>query len=66
MKFKKYTYVRTLVKKENVNIGEIGYIIDVLNNPCEGYILEFSKDGGYEPWAIETYDSSELEEIKKE
>ena len=65
MKFKEYTYVRTLVDRENVKAGEIGYIIDVLNNPCEGYTLEFSQDGGYEPWALETYDPSELEEIKK-
>ena len=65
MKFKEYTYVRTLVDRGNVKAGEIGYIIDVLNNPCEGYILEFSQDGGYEPWALETYDPDELEEIKK-
>ncbi len=64
MKFKEYTYVRTLVDKGNVKAGEIGYIIDVFDKPCEGYTLEFSQDGGYEPWAIETYDADELEKVK--
>ena len=64
MKFKEYTYVRTLVDKGNVKAGEIGYIIDVFDNPSEGYTLEFSQDGRCEPWAIETYDADELEKLK--
>ena len=63
-KFKIYTDVKTLVKKGNVEIGEIGYIIDILDYPCEGYVVEFSKKGEYKPWALEIYDPSELEEIK--
>ena len=44
--------------------GEIVTIINALSNP-EGYIVEFCDDADYAPWAIETYDPSELEEIKK-
>lgn len=64
MKFKEFIEVKTLVTKGNVKKGEIGTIIDALSNP-EGYIVEFCNDVDYAPWAIETYDPDELEEIKK-
>lgn len=59
MKFKAFIKVKTLVKKGNVNPGEIGTIIDVLEDP-EGYIVEFCNDTDYEPWAIETYRPGEI------
>ncbi len=65
MKFKEFIDVRTLVKKGNVEIGEIGTIIDALNYPHEGYIVEFCNEEDYVPWATETYYPDELEEIKK-
>lgn len=65
MKFKEFIKVRTLVKKGNVNKGEIGIIIDAMSEPKEGYFVEFCNDVDYEPWAIETYFPEELEEIKK-
>lgn len=64
MKFKEFIEVKTLVSKGNVKKGEIGTIIDVLDDP-ESYIVEFCNDVDYAPWAIETYDANELEEIKK-
>ena len=33
---KEYTYVKTLVDRGNVKEGEIGYIIDIFDKPCEG------------------------------
>ena len=64
MKFKEFFEVKTLVKKENVEIGQIGTIIHVLTNP-EGYIVEFCNDTDYAPWAMETYKPSEIEAVKK-
>ncbi len=43
MRFKEFEDVRTLAKKENVEAGSLGTIIDVLENP-EGYIVEFCND----------------------
>ncbi|HBF67793.1 MAG TPA: hypothetical protein DDW20_00515 [Firmicutes bacterium] len=61
MKFKIFEEVKTLVKKGNVEAGEVGLIIDVLSSPREGYIVEFCNDNDYSPWAIVTYYSHELE-----
>lgn len=63
MKFKEFNKVKTLLKKGKVEVGQIGTIIDVLENP-EGYIVEFCNDVDYEPWAVETYHPNELENIK--
>jgi len=60
MKFKEFVKVKTLVKKGNVEAGEIGTVIDILEDP-EGYIVEFCNDTDYAPWAIETYHPNELE-----
>ena len=65
MKFKEFIDVKTLVKKGNVEKGEIGTIIDALSNPWEGYIVEFCNDVDYAPWGMETYYPYELEEVKK-
>ena len=64
MKFKEFENVRTLVKKEDVEIGSLGTIIDVLENP-EGYIVEFCGDADFEPWATKTYRPDEIEIAKK-
>ncbi len=63
MKFKEFIEVKTLVKKGKVEVGQIGTIISILENP-EGYIVEFCNVTDYEPWAIETYHPSEIEPIK--
>ena len=63
MKYKEFIEVKTLVKKGKVEARQIGTIISILENP-EGYIVEFCHDTDYEPWAIETYHSSEIEPIK--
>ncbi len=65
MKFKEFTDVRTLFKKNNIEKGEIGIIIDALEKPHEGYIVEFCNSQDYAPWATETYYPDELEEIKR-
>ena len=62
MKFKEFIKVKTLVKKGKVEIGEVGIIIDVLENP-EGYIVEFSDDNDYEPKAVETYHPNEIDKV---
>ncbi len=64
MKFNGYVDVKTLVKKGNVNAGEIGTIVHIFTDPCEGYIVEFCNDEDYAPWGMETYQPYELEEIK--
>ncbi len=65
MKFKEFIEVKTLVSKGNVKKGEVGIIIDAMEEPKEGYFVEFCNDTDYEPWAIETYFPEELEEYKK-
>ena len=65
MKFKEFIEVKTLVKKGDVDVGEIGTIICALNHPREGYIVEFCNDTDYTPWATETYEKDEIEEAKK-
>lgn len=62
MKYKEFIKVKTLVKKGKVNIGEIGTIIHVFDNP-EGYIVEFCNNTDYEPWALETYYPNEIENV---
>ncbi|MCQ2815498.1 MAG: hypothetical protein MJ227_04460 [Bacilli bacterium] len=64
MKFNEFVKVKTLVKKNNVEIGEVGIIIDALDKPTEGYIVEFCNDEDYEPWATETYYPNEIELVK--
>lgn len=63
MKFNIFEKVKTLVKKNDVEAGVVGLIIDVLNDPREGYIVEFCNDEDYSPWATETYYPNELDKI---
>lgn len=63
-KFRTFTTVRTLIEKNNIEKGEIGIIIDVLDSPCEGYIVDFNETEKHS-YDYEIYDPSELEEVKK-
>lgn len=63
MKFKEFIEVKTLIKKGNVDVGEIGIIIDALDDPDVGYIVEFCNDTDYAPWATESYGHDEIEKL---
>ena len=65
MKFKSNDKVITLINKNNIKKGSIGYIVCEFTEPNEAYDVEFYNDKDTAPYGYETYLPNEIKLITK-